>query len=282
MAVNLKELYDACRNRLNRRWDEREAQHISRQLIEECLDAGFESVIAGKSIEADPAAMRQLHVAMRRLEWGEPVQYVLGRAFFMGLKLKCDRRALIPRPETEELCRLIIRENNRPGLRVLDIGTGSGCIALALAHHLAASEVWALDADSEAIELAAENARMLNMDLHLLKSDLMTQSFASGTFDIIASNPPYVPESEKVGMDAHVLNFEPHRALFVPDSEPIVFYRRIALLAREKLSPGGGLYFEIHDRMGKSIVEMLHRIGFVAVQLHPDIHGKQRIVSCRF
>ena len=282
MAVNLKELYDACRSRLNRRWGEREAQHISRQLIEECLDTGFESVIAGKSMDPDPVAMRQLHVAMRRLEWGEPVQYVLGRAYFMGLELKCDRRALIPRPETEELCRLIIRENNRPGLRVLDVGTGSGCIALALAHHLPAAEVWALDADSEAIELAAENARMLNMDLHLLQSDIMTQSFASGTFNIIASNPPYVPESEKVGMDAHVLDFEPHRALFVPDSDPIVFYRRIALLAREKLIPGGGLYFEIHERMGKSIEDVLNRLGFVAVQLHPDIHAKPRIVSCRF
>lgn len=281
MAVNLKELYDACRSRLNRRWGEREAQHISRQLIEECLDTGFESVIAGKSIDPDPVAMRQFHVAMRRLEWGEPVQYVLGRVCFMGLELKCDRRALIPRPETEELCRLIIRENNRPGLHVLDVGTGSGCIALALAHHLEAAEVWALDADSKAIELAAENARILNIDLHLLQSDIMTQSFASGTFDIIASNPPYVPESEKSGMDTHVLNFEPHKALFVPDSDPIVFYRSIALLAREKLRPDGGLYFEIHERMGAPIVEMLNSNGFVAVQLHRDLHGKPRIVSCR-
>jgi release factor glutamine methyltransferase len=282
VPINLKSLFDACRRRLLPRWGEGEALQMSRLLLTDVLGVGFGAVLAGKTVEAGPAQMDRLEQALTRLEAGEPLQYVLGRVHFMDLELVTDRRALIPRPETEELCRLIVRENPQPGLRVLDIGTGSGCIAVSLARHLRRPEVWALDADRNALALAGENTRSAGVQIRFIHSDILTAPLPIGPWDLIASNPPYVPEGEKAGIENHVLDYEPHGALFVPDGDPLRFYRRIAALAAGSLAEGGRLYFEIHERRGDELRVLLGAMGYTDIRILPDLHGKARMASATF
>jgi release factor glutamine methyltransferase len=282
VPINLKSLFDACRRRLVPRWGEGEALQMSRLLLTEVLGVGFGAVLAGKTAEASPVQMDRLEQSLMRLEEGEPLQYVLGRVHFMDLELRADRRALIPRPETEELCRLIVQENPQPGLRVLDIGTGSGCIAVSLARHLRRPEVWALDAYRDALALAEENARSAGVQVRFMHSDILNSPLPAGTWDLIVSNPPYVPEGEKSDMENHVLDHEPHGALFVPDGDPLRFYRRIAALAAGGLAEGGRLYFEIHERRGDDLRALLGAMGYADIRILPDLHGKSRMASATF
>ncbi|WP_375416367.1 peptide chain release factor N(5)-glutamine methyltransferase [uncultured Hymenobacter sp.] len=225
--------------------------------------------------------VRQLPALTARLLAHEPVQYVLGTAHFAGLELEVTSATLIPRPETEELARLIETElRGRPGLRVLDVGTGSGCLALALARALPRSQVLAVDISAEALAVARRNAARYAPQVQFQLLDILneTPALAPGTLDVLASNPPYVRESERALMRDNVLAWEPATALFVPDDDPLLFYRRLAALGRALLRPGGGLYLEINEAFSAETVALLTQQGFTDVRGVGDMFGRARMV----
>lgn len=217
---------------------------------------------------------------LRRLKTHEPIQYILGEAYFYGMNLRVNRATLIPRPETEELVDIIVRENNdTKDLRILDVGTGSGAIAIALSRNLPFSSVTAIDISADALDVARQNAADTHAHISFLEADIFSYRPMPASFDIIVSNPPYIDESEKAQMDPNVLEYEPHSALFVPDSDPLRFYRRIAQMARGALTPGGRLYFEINPRHARELTEYLESLNFDNIQLINDINNKIRFIS---
>jgi release factor glutamine methyltransferase len=238
----------------------------------------------------DGAHLKQWKNIVSELKKQRPVQYILGETTFYGLSFLVNENTLIPRPETEELVELIIESTNyelrNTKLKVLDIGTGSGCIAISLAKHLATSEVFAIDVSEEALATAKKNAELNKVAIDFISTnilDVVTLSAVAGLdkqFDIIVSNPPYVRNLEKDEIKPNVLEYEPHLALFVDDIDPLLFYRKIAELAIKNLNPNGKLYFEINQYLGKETVELVKSFGFKNVKLIKDIYGNDRIISC--
>lgn len=226
-----------------------------------------------------------LFQALGKLKLQVPVQHIIGETEFMDLKFKVSPKVLVPRPETEDLIRWILEdhlENHKESLQILDIGTGSGCIAVSLAKHLANAKVSALDISGEALEIALLNAAKNGVNIHFQEVDILKDSaleIVESTFDIIVSNPPYVRVLEKNKMRANVLEHEPEIALFVPDQDPLVFYRAIANFALKKLTHNGRLYVEINQYLGKEMVELLSSVGFKNVELRQDIFGNDRMVK---
>ena len=222
---------------------------------------------------------------LEHLDSGQPIQHVLGEAEFYGMRLFVTSDTLIPRPETEELVQRIIGDyRERSSLQVIDIGTGSGCIALALAKHLPEAEVWAVDVSAQALDVARKNAHAQQQSINFLCADILEWelSFPSKEkFDIIVSNPPYITPKEKEEMHNNVLLFEPHSALFVEEEAPLLFYDHIADFAGHHLKEGGTLYFEINQYLGRETAELLQKKGFRHVELVKDIHGSDRILVAR-
>lgn len=224
----------------------------------------------------------QVGKVMERIERGEPIQYVLGTARFYGMDLKVDSRVLIPRPETEELVDMIVaRFKNREDLKVLDIGTGSGAIAIALSRNLPFSDVTGIDLSEGALQVARENAADLHARISLIYADIFKWMPEPDSLDIVVSNPPYIPEEEKRDMETNVLDYEPASALFVPDSDPLVYYRRIAEVASVGLRVDGIIYFEINPRFAEQIKKMLEERGYLDVEVTQDISRRDRFVSAR-
>lgn len=221
--------------------------------------------------------------AVKRLLADEPIQQIFGIADFYGMKLKVTRDTLIPRPETAELVDLIVRDNQRKDLRVLDAGTGSGCIAIALSRNLPFAEVTAIDISDKALEVARENARQLKCAVDFRKADILSlpSGLPGSPFDIIVSNPPYIAEKEKATMDRNVLDFEPHSALFVPDSDPLEFYTALLdAAAGGLLVPGGRIYFEINPLYAAMLADETRKRGFTDVSVIRDTDGKERFLQC--
>lgn len=214
----------------------------------------------------------------------KPVQYVLGYSGFSGMKLKVNEHVLIPRQETEELVKWIIDESVHSVLNtqysVLDVCTGSGCIALALKKEMPNAEVFSLDVSEEALAIAKENSQSNNLKINFTQADILQTPLSDlkTKFDLIVSNPPYVLEREKLLMDTKVLNYEPHLALFVEDTDPLIFYKAISDFAIHHLKPGGKLYFEINETKGKAVAELLSSKGFSEVEVKKDLNGKDRMV----
>jgi release factor glutamine methyltransferase len=219
--------------------------------------------------------------ALDRLSQGEPIQYVLGKAWFMDLLFDVAPGVLIPRPETEELVHWVTSDMTNPKGRLLDIGTGSGCIAVSLANLLPETAVSAWDVSEAALAIASANALRNNCSVRFDLVDVLAHrpKMDDLRFDAIVSNPPYVTESEKGAMHTNVLAFEPHLALFVDDADPLLFYRTIAKLGPSMLERNGCLYFEINEHFGPQTVEMLASVGYVDIELRDDINGKHRMVK---
>lgn len=215
-----------------------------------------------------------------RLLTGEPIQYILGEAPFYGRNFSVTRDTLIPRNETEELVHRILKENPTPGLRVLDLGTGTGCIPITLALELKDPEVYALDVSVEALEVARKNAAHLGANVQFLRGDLLAEIPNLALFDVLVSNPPYVPLRDQVEMHVNVLNFEPHLALFVPDEDPLLFYRAIGNWGQQLLKTGGKLYLEIYENLADELVQLLQSLDYTQVKVHEDLNGKNRMVTC--
>lgn len=220
-----------------------------------------------------------------RLKTFEPIQYIIGETEFFGLPFKVNSHTLIPRPETEELVQLILDEvlqwKYKPEvLEVLDIGTGSGCIAISLVNNLPKAEVSALDISREALMVAEINAKKNQVSLNLFECDILNSQSLPRNYDIIVSNPPYVRDLEKEFMEANVLSYEPELALFVEDTDPLLFYRKIAALAKVNLKPNGALFFEINEYLGKDMASLLKDMGFQHIEIKKDIYGKDRMLKC--
>jgi release factor glutamine methyltransferase len=216
----------------------------------------------------------------QRLLTGEPIQYILGEAPFYGRNFIVTRDTLIPRNETEELVHRILNENPKPRLRVLDLGTGTGCIPITLALELKDPEVYALDVSVEALEVARQNALNLGANVQFLEGDLLGPAPNFALFDVLVSNPPYVPLRDQEEMHANVLNFEPHLALFVPDEDPLLFYRAIGSWGQQLLKTGGKLYLEIYENLADELVQLLRSLGYSQVQVHQDLNSKNRMITC--
>lgn len=214
------------------------------------------------------------------LKTGKPVEYILGETLFYNCIIRVTGATLIPRPETEELVNLVISENKGRRSTILDIGTGSGCIAIALAANLPGSEVTGIDISEDALITAQENALLNSVNVSFLAGDIFDFDIMSvKKSDIIVSNPPYVRDSEKTLMNKNVLDFEPHSSLFVADNDPLKYYKAILKVAVEILKKGGRIYFEINEAMGRSMVHLLEMEGYSEIEIIPDINCKERIIK---
>lgn len=226
------------------------------------------------------ANLAQIKEILNRLSQFEPIQYILGETEFYNVIIKVNKNVLIPRPETEELVDWIIKENTHSPLNILDIGTGSGCIPIALSISLPHSTVSAWDISKQALILAAENAKINKVNIRFKQVDILQpiERPEEEKFDLIISNPPYVTKSEMVQMEKNVTNYEPHLALFVCDNDPLIFYRAIADIAKLKLKPLGRIYFEINERFGTETTTLLASKGFRDITIKKDINGKDRMI----
>ncbi|WP_026727954.1 peptide chain release factor N(5)-glutamine methyltransferase [Flavobacterium denitrificans] len=210
-----------------------------------------------------------------------PIQYLLGKTSFYGLDFEVNENVLIPRPETEELVEWIINENkgNSKEIKILDIGTGSGCIAISLAKNLPNAKVYAIDVSKKALDTAKRNAINNNVEVTFMLKNILELERLKSDYDIIVSNPPYVRNLEKAEIKKNVLDFEPHLALFVDDNDALIFYRKIAELAQKSLLENGQLYFEINQYLGKETKEMLEKMNFINIELRKDIYDNDRMIK---
>lgn len=258
---------------------EGECQAITQRLLAHYFHLDMVAVLLDTPLNISRTQAQLLHKAIARLQGHEPIQYVLGETWFMNRRFQVSPAVLIPRPETEALVQHIIQENPRAGSRVLDIGTGSGCIAITLQQELLHAIVAALDIDAAALRVAQANAEELGATVQWVQTDLLQEPLPAQRWDIMVSNPPYVRQSEQTTMQRQVLDYEPAKALFVPNDQPLVFYERIVSLAPQHLRPAGKLYLEINEAFGAAVADLLVGAGFGAVCVMQDLHGKDRWVQ---
>lgn len=266
------------RSRLQPYYTAEEVSALSRIVCCDLFGQAPTDYYLGKDIVLSSKKEQELEDILQRLSRFEPLQYIEGRTLFLGREFWVAPGVLIPRPETEELVELMLKELPADA-RILDVGTGSGCIAISLAKELPDALVTAWDVSPEALSVARANARKLQADVRFVECDVLAcQVDEVGLYDVIVSNPPYVTETEKADMEPNVLQWEPSLALFVPDDDPLRFYRRIAVLGRDMLADGGRLYFEINRAYGREMVEMLRTMGYVRVRVEKDLSQNDRFV----
>lgn len=261
-----------------------EAETFARLALEHYDNIPYTQAVAAfqQAVSASNIAVYQQVVA--KLQQNQPIQHILGRTEFYGMWFTVSPAVLIPRPETEEIVYHIVTDNQQQqGLHIVDFCTGSGCIAVALAKNLQGAAVSALDVSADALEVAQENAVNNSAAIAFIKADLLIDvlPFAHDSIDIIVSNPPYVPQAELAEMAANVKDYEPHLALFVPDNDPLLFYKKISNLAQTLLKSGGKLYFECHVNHAVDVVALLENTAFKNVKLTKDMSGKNRMVSAQ-
>lgn len=276
--ISPKELTNNIITRLNGVMNTQETGQAVFWIIENIYGMRRSQILAQTPILQDNEKEKKLADIINRLTNNEPLQYVLGESYFYGRKFLVNPSVLIPRPETEELVHLVKKENTTENLNVLDIGTGSGCIAITLALEMKDPNIWALDIDNEALKTAGHNAEILATEINFLQKDLFTEFKLDQKFDIIISNPPYVLHAEKDEMGKNVLDHEPHLALFAPENDPLAFYRRIVKLAKVNLAEKGKLYFEINEKYGSEIKKLLEDNQFSDVVVIQDMQSTDRIV----
>jgi release factor glutamine methyltransferase len=279
--MTYKELWQC----LTKAYDEGEAKAIARMTYEERFGLTLSDIYLGKDIQLSSDCQTEFEEIVKRLLQGEPIQYVLGQADFCGRNFLVNKHVLIPRPETEELCQWIAGSEKRKVISdkcsILDIGTGSGCIAITLAAMYPEAEVTAWDICTEALEVARENAKRTNVHVSFEQVDVLNIPHFSSLishFSLIISNPPYICNKERAKMEANVLKHEPHTALFVPDDNPLLFYRAIAQYGQTALKEGGWLYFEINPLYAESLSLMLNKMSYHDIEIKVDQYGKQRMI----
>ncbi|TXD85170.1 peptide chain release factor N(5)-glutamine methyltransferase [Subsaximicrobium wynnwilliamsii] len=292
----LKDILNIYHKELDLHYGKEEVDSFFNLLIEHYLKLKRITMLMNPGFVVTKTEEQPLFEALAALKLQKPIQHIIGETEFYGLPFKVNRHTLIPRPETEELVAWIIEDynanqDNAEALTILDIGTGSGCIAIALAKQLSASSVYAVDVSEEALKMAVENAKVNEVKIEFGNMDILEPDhrnlpagrqgleFLNLKFDIIVSNPPYVRQLEKELMQANVLDHEPHEALFVEDGNPLLFYRAICELAQAKLKPGGSLYFEINEYLGDEMVQLLKSFHFEDIELKSDIFGKPRMIK---
>ena len=271
--------YEELWHRLTPLYEPGEAKAIVRLLLDERYGLSWADVLGGKVTELSANDQTELEKMMLRLENGEPIQYIIGVADFCGRQFHVEPGVLIPRPETAELCRWIISQKGlSPLCEILDIGTGSGCIAITLALELPDAHVTAWDISDEALRIAQENAISLGANVCFKKEDILKIPHSS-KYSLIVSNPPYIQPKERDGMAENVLGYEPSLALFAPEENPIVFYQRIGDYARQSLHAGGQLWFELNPLTAEDVSNYLHCLGFIDIEIRQDQFDKQRFLK---
>jgi release factor glutamine methyltransferase len=274
--ANSKKLFDELANSVRLDESRDEIQSIIYLLLEDKFGLSKTDIMTGREIE--PVRLDSFTEILDRINRKEPIQYILGNAGFYGRQFVVNSSVLIPRPETELLVRSVI-ENHTLTPTILDIGTGTGCIAITLALEIPASEVHAMDINEEALSVARQNAQNLKAKVHFSKWNILSDKVINQKFDVLVSNPPYITEAEKVAMKSNVLDFEPHLALFVTDEDPLIFYRTIAKKGRSLLKPRGKVVVEINERFGINVSELFRLEGYGDIQIIKDLDSKDRIVT---
>lgn len=263
-------------------YDEMEIESFFYIILEQFHNKKRIDLALQPEMEMDALQLLRWETVLSELKKEKPIQYILGETEFYGLRFRVNENTLIPRPETEELVELIISDNqitkNTNSLTILDIGTGSGCIAICLAKNLSNAKVSAIDVSEKALEMAKKNAEINEVNVNFILADVLKLSTLQEKYDVIVSNPPYVRNLEKHEIKPNVLEFEPHLALFVEDDDALIFYRKIAELALKNVSENGKLYFEINQYLGKETVELLENLGFKNVKLIKDIYENDRMI----
>jgi release factor glutamine methyltransferase len=280
-------------------YDEQEAASIASLAAEHITGFSKTKRVSRKQDQLSALQSEQLQSHLQRLKTGEPIQYITNKSWFCGMELYVDKNVLIPRPETEELVQWIIDDVKASGkdvfvrkameadettqLKVLDVGTGSGCIALALKKIMVKAEVWGCDVSEEALNVARRNGSTLNIRVDFQGLNFLdeAQQKLLPTVDIIASNPPYVPLKDKEEMDTNVVDHEPHTALFVSNNDPLIFYKALAGFGKKRLYENGSIYMEIHEDLGQDVVALFKQNGYSNVELKKDMQKKDRMVRVR-
>ncbi len=265
-------------SQLTTRYEARESANICAELFAEFKQWNRAEVALSKSQRLSESEILVFHFALKRLLQGEPLQYITGKAWFHGLLFYVNPDVLIPRPETEELVEWIIQEA-APNSKIMDIGTGSGCIAIALQKKLNTS-VDALDISASALEMAKKNATVHQADIRFIHQDILAPFEIDVKYDIVVSNPPYIPWAEKDSLRNQVTDFEPHQALFVPDDNALIYYQRILEWAKNHLKPNGKIFFEIHENLSESMRHLLQSYPTNHIEFRKDMQGKERMVRC--
>jgi release factor glutamine methyltransferase len=272
------------RERLKAQFSESEIRQMVKLAVCERLNMSSADYLLSDRQLLSESDLLYFRSIVKRLQANEPFQYIIGHVEFYGLTLKTDKRALIPRPETEELVRWIVDDHSaQKELNVMDLCSGSGCIALAVKSELTKAKVVGADVSKDALNLARENAVSLDLDVQWLELDLLDPAayarFEEAAFDSWVSNPPYIPHADKTSMAANVLEHEPHLALFVEDHDPLIFYRVIAQQGKKYLKKGAALYFEIHEDLADAVVKLLEENQYQFIEVRQDLQGKNRIVK---
>jgi release factor glutamine methyltransferase len=294
--MNLQEATQLVKDRLTGIYDEGEAGSIAVLLVEDLTGFSRSEQLTATQTLLNALQSEQLNHKLERLAKNEPIQYVTGKAWFYGLPLYVNKHVLIPRPETEELVHWIVQDVKKSGkdvfngkgiladetkqLKIMDVGTGSGCIALALKNAMPRAEVWGCDTSDAALNVARRNGSELNIRVDFQGTDFLDipQQKQLPTVDIVVSNPPYVPMQDRNAMHSNVVDHEPHVALFVPDEDPLIFYRALAAFGEHRLYDGGSIYMEIHESAAGSVTGLFKDRGYV-VETRKDMQGKDRMVK---
>lgn len=271
------------RGELHSLYEKEEIEKFIQFCFEDFVGFTKAELITNQDKTVSESDLLKFHFAVKDLKRGRPIQYILGKAWFYGMEFMVSSDVLIPRPETEELVKLILEDAKKHNeiFSIIDIGTGSGCIAIALKKNLPRCHVYALDISEEALKLAKRNAEKLECEIHFIKQDILDSTLIDKipACTVIVSNPPYVKSSESAAMHKNVLEHEPHLALFVPDVDPLVFYKAIAELGTQKLKSGGSVYVEINEALGIETAILFQKTGYKDVQLLQDMQGKDRMIK---
>jgi release factor glutamine methyltransferase len=279
--ISAKYLFEEAKKGFHQ-YERAEKDSILYILLEDIFQISKIDIIADKKIDWDSANQSTLEDALQKLNNHVPVQYVIGRSFFYKYYFRLNADTLIPRPETEELVQHIISDNTHPAPSIIDIGTGSGCIAICLAANIPHSTVTAVDISTSAIDMARANAADNHVSINFIEQDFLSvQKNIPGTFDIIVSNPPYVLESEKEQMRENVLVYEPHLALFVQDQTALIYYEALLAFAQKSLNQNGYVYAEINEQKGAEMIDLGRQFGFSGISIIKDMFGKDRIFKAQ-
>lgn len=261
-------------------YPESEVSGFVRYILEHITKRSYHQLLLS-DIHFSEGQTKVVQQYIERLQQYEPIQYIIGETEFFGLPFYVNKHTLIPRPETEELVELVLKENTQYQPSILDVGTGSGCIAIALAKHIPNAKVTAWDFSKGAIEMANKNANLNKVQVKFDQVDVLGEYPTDQKYDIIVSNPPYILDSEQADMEKNVLDYEPHSALFVPNNKALLFYERITDIGLELLTENGKLYFEINRAKGQETVEMLASKGYYDIELLKDLSKNDRMVSAK-
>ncbi len=274
----IQSLHKYAATKLDLFLQQREAEAVVARLFDHFLNFDRADLVLKKDERVSESVLLSFYQAIKKIEKQIPLQYVLGETDFYGLKITVNESVLIPRPETEELVDWIVHSVMKPNSKILDIGTGSGCIALALKANLVAAKITACDVSQSALEVAQQNAMHLQLPVEFFLCDILQDNLID-SHDIVVSNPPYIPINEKKLMKNNVKDHEPEIALFVEDHDPLLFYRLIAHKAYRSLNSNGLLFFEINESYGEEVVRLMRDMGFNQIELKKDMQGKNRMVK---